>query len=324
VVGDGMNARAVAEEAGKKPQPGGSTPPPSPTPTTAGAAAFSAEWCASHVLRLRADGCGWHAWQAPPSQCFPPSSAGRKWRRKHPIDPAVHRLRVPLFAPAFAAAAIEAAETHARSVRTATTATASTTSAAAATTSAAAAPTAAAAAATALGGWCTRRHRKYATCDLPVGDVAGLAGEGSALAALVEGELLPAIAGMYGLRREGLSLRDCFVVKYDAGEGEGEGGGGGEGGAGGAGAGGVGQRALAMHEDRSELSFNALLSDPAGFAGGGTRFEGLFGGAAVQVGRGEVLVHAGALRHEGVTITRGQRYLMVGFIRYCKIDGSPW
>ena len=76
------------------------------------------------------------------------------------------------------------------------------------------------------------------------------------------------------------------------------------------------QRGLAMHEDGSDFSFNALLSDPGAFDGGGTRFEGRFGGSAVRVGRGEVLVHAGALRHEGVAITRGRRYLCVGFLKY--------
>jgi hypothetical protein len=162
-------------------------------------------------------------------------------------------------------------------------------------------------------------------------------------------QLLPAVVGMYGLNGAGLSIRDVFVVKYDA-------------------VTSGGQRGLEMHEDGSAYSFNALLSDPSDFSGGGTRFESLhvaappvestatttaaasqpplpitataIATAAVQAGaepplepaveaaaaaqrtvspqQGEALVHRGSLRHEGVPISNGRRYILVGFLKYNK------
>jgi hypothetical protein len=107
-------------------------------------------------------------------------------------------------------------------------------------------------------------------------------------------KLIPAIAGIYGLRTETLSLRDVFVVKYDASDGW--------------------QRGLEMHQDGSEFSFNVLLSNSSDFEGGGTVFEAL--GSTMLPKQGDALIHAGRIRHAGVPITCGQRYVLVGFINY--------
>ena len=197
---------------------------------------------------------------------FREDAAWRRWRGPSPR--ALHKIPA-LFDEGFAARVVEKAEAHAA----------------------------------VSGGWTTRRHTRYVTCDLPVSLITGLAAE---VFALLEAQLMPAVSGMYGLHKPSLSMRDVFVVKYDATE-EGSG----------------FQRGLEMHEDGSEFSFNALLSNPADFSGGGTRFEGLYGGEPVQVGRGEALVHAGSMRHEGVQITSGQRYVLVGFLKYQRGDPDP-
>ena len=161
-----------------------------------------------------------------------------------------------------------------------------------------------------IAGWTTRRHARYATRDIPVSTIASISAE---VFARLEEAVMPAVASMYALHKPGLSMRDVFIVKYDATTSTAGGGGG----AGGGAAEVAGQRGLEMHEDGSDYSFNALLSDPAtDFRGGGTRFEGRFGERPVHVARGEVLVHAGKLRHEGVAIDAGKRYVMVGFLKY--------
>ena len=91
---------------------------------------------------------------------------------------------------------------------------------------------------------------------------------------------------------EHLELRDCFYVRYSAAEGE--------------------QRGLELHTDGSIFSFNVLLSDPAAFEGGGTSFEP--SGLIAIPGRGAAVGHSGQVRHGGAAITRGERYLLVGFV----------
>jgi hypothetical protein len=143
------------------------------------------------------------------------------------------------------------------------------------------------------GCWENHRHNTYPTHDLPVskfGDTELV----EEIFRILKETLMPAVAGIYGLRAETLSPRDVFVVKYDASEG--------------------GQRGLEMHEDGSEFSFNVLLSNDSDFDGGGTVFEAL--GLTLGPKRGEVLIHAGRLRHAGAPITSGQRYVLVGFVNY--------
>ena len=104
---------------------------------------------------------------------------------------------------------------------------------------------------------------------------------------------LPGLPSGHAFLPEHLELRDCFFVKYSAAAG--------------------GQRSLVLHTDGSIFSFNILLSDPnGGFEGGGTFFEP--SGVTVRPARGCALGHSGQVRHCGVEITRGDRYLLVGFV----------
>ena len=62
-----------------------------------------------------------------------------------------------------------------------------------------------------------------------------------------------------------------------------------------------------------------LLSPPAAFEGGGTRFEPT--GHIARPRRGMAVGHSGQVRHAGEAITRGERYLLVGFVG-CKSGGA--
>ena len=61
-----------------------------------------------------------------------------------------------------------------------------------------------------------------------------------------------------------------------------------------------------------------LLNQPRDFSGGGTRFHE-FDIGTLQPANDVVIAHYGKIRHEGVAITRGKRYLLVGFI-YARDD----
>ena len=78
---------------------------------------------------------------------------------------------------------------------------------------------------------------------------------------------------------------------------------------------------LEKHVDGCAYSFNVLLSDPEDFEGGGTSFESL-GWGTLSVQRGECLLHRGAERHCGSPVTRGMRFIVVGFLRCHSGAGS--
>jgi hypothetical protein len=71
---------------------------------------------------------------------------------------------------------------------------------------------------------------------------------------------------------------------------------------------------LDMHTDKSEWTFLIALSDGCNldYDGGGTYFEAL--DATVHVQRGHALIFPGKLRHCGQRITKGLRFLLVGFL----------
>merc|ERR1712238_167128 len=71
---------------------------------------------------------------------------------------------------------------------------------------------------------------------------------------------------------------------------------------------------LDMHTDKSEWTFLIALSNGCGvdYEGGGTYFDCL--DATIHIQRGHALVFPGKLRHRGVAITTGLRFLLVGFL----------
>lgn len=91
-----------------------------------------------------------------------------------------------------------------------------------------------------------------------------------------------------------LDIREPHVVKYDLSRKE--------------------RQKLDMHTDKSVWTFLISLSEGRGldYGGGGTFFEAL--NSTVHLQQGQMLIFRGKLRHRGVKIHHGSRYLLVGFL----------
>lgn len=114
----------------------------------------------------------------------------------------------------------------------------------------------------------------------------------------------PALGAQFGdaVARE-MWLYDAFLLRFD---------------------GAPGRRGLGMHvdDDGLGLSINLLLSQPdTDFEGGGTYFED--GDLTVAPRRGELVTHAGGLRHASVPTTAGRRYILVAFLRAPSLLREP-
>lgn len=134
--------------------------------------------------------------------------------------------------------------------------------------------------------WTTERHSAFPTTDIPIA--------GSPLAYLqdlVRTRLLKNMARYFEFHpTRDLDFRDIFVVKYSA----------------------DAQKGLEAHTDGCLMSFNILLSHPDDFEGGGTWFEST--NEIMQLNQGDALYHDARITHRGVDITKGERYILVGFV----------
>ena len=135
------------------------------------------------------------------------------------------------------------------------------------------------------GKWTSNRHEHYPTTDIPVDNIPDLN---------VDDELekiRDICKCKYLLEADSIiEPFDIFVVKYDA----------------------NGQSKLDLHRDRSNLSFILLLSHPDDFVGGGTYYE--LTNKTVTPEQGGLVLHCGKVRHAGITITSGTRYILIGFM----------
>jgi len=141
-------------------------------------------------------------------------------------------------------------------------------------------------------GWDKDRHGKYPTTDMPMTAIGEMESE---IRQMLFSRVLRPLAPLYlpePFLPEHLQFIDLFFVKYSAAEGQ--------------------QRGLTTHTDDSTFSFNILLNAADAFEGGGTLFEQ--SGQVVKPPRGCAVVHSGHARHGGLPITRGERYLLVGFV----------
>ena len=140
--------------------------------------------------------------------------------------------------------------------------------------------------AVANGGWTTKRHDNYPTTDLPVEKILSIFG----LVLETLYTIVKKVKKSYGLQDDMvINIRDLFIVKYKDSE----------------------QNYLDMHHDGSFLSFNILLSNTYDFEGGGTYFDD---GLTAHLEQGDILIHSGRIKHAGLPITKGTRYLLVGFL----------
>ena len=164
----------------------------------------------------------------------------------------------------------------------------------------------------AVNSWTSDRHDDYATRDIEVSTIPALR---DWVAPRLRSTILPTMAQLFGVTLARLAAREVFIVKYSAEpepEPEEEN---------------AGTRrdvvrceatqsSLPLHRDGYELSFNILLSEPESFEGGGTRLASL--GLTVQPERvGDIFMHCGQMKHGGAQVTRGVRYILVGFVEIC-------
>ena len=114
--------------------------------------------------------------------------------------------------------------------------------------------------------------------------------------ASIDAMVLPSASALFGVPLTTLSLKDVFVIKYDAADAR--------------------HAGLEPHVDGAAYSFNTVLcAQGEAFEGGSTAFECLGWGRPLQPGVGDALLHAGELMHSGVAVTRGVRFVLVGFVR---------
>ena len=135
------------------------------------------------------------------------------------------------------------------------------------------------------GKWTSNRHKNYPTTDIPVDNIPDLNVD-------EELEKIKDICKCkYSLEADAIiKPYDIFVVKYDA----------------------NGQNKLDLHRDSSTLSFVLLLSHPDNFIGGGTYYEAT--DETLKPEQGGLAIHCGKVKHAGVTITSGTRYILIGFM----------
>ena len=147
-----------------------------------------------------------------------------------------------------------------------------------------------------IGGWTHRRHLNYPTTDIPVKGVKNI---NILVHNFVIYNIFPLIEKYYNLSIYHLNIVDLFIVKYEYDK----------------------QAELETHVDGNLISFNILLNSE--FEGGGTiiKFnnenEKLY-----SIGKGDILLHCGKIRHSGNKITSGKRYILVGFINYLLYHGN--
>lgn len=136
------------------------------------------------------------------------------------------------------------------------------------------------------GGWTKKRHNKYPTTDLPIESIPHV------FTFVLESfnTISKKIRNSYNLHEDmKLNIIDLFVVKYKYDE----------------------QNHLEMHCDGSFISFNILLNSTSDFEGGGTYFDD---GLIMKQEQGQIIIHSSKIKHAGLPITKGLRYLLVGFI----------
>lgn len=137
------------------------------------------------------------------------------------------------------------------------------------------------------GGWTTSRHENYATTDLPVEKILPV----FRFVLHSFQNIFKKIQTSYCLSQNTeFNVADLFIVKYSENA----------------------QNSLDLHQDGSFFTINLLLNDVCEFEGGGTYFND---GTTVFLEQGDMLIHSGKIKHAGIQITKGKRYLLVAFIR---------
>jgi hypothetical protein len=139
-------------------------------------------------------------------------------------------------------------------------------------------------------GWKIKRHNKYSTVDININEITNIFS--FVLSSFLS--IWQNVKQFYNIHDEmEANIIDGFIVKYSE----------------------NGQTGVDIHKDEGFLTFNILLND--NFEGGGTWFED---GVNVKLEIGDLLVHSGKISHSGKPITKGSRYVLVGFFNIIHKD----
>ncbi len=142
-------------------------------------------------------------------------------------------------------------------------------------------------------GWTRSRHQNYPTTDLPIKNIPSLE---TFVYNFVKIDVFELISKTYSVNKYFLDCNDIFIVKYKH----------------------DGQNHLSRHKDGCAFSFNILLNSPKEFEGGGTIIEQDGKEILVSNTKGGLILHSGQCYHQGNAITKGTRYILVGFVSYLK------
>ena len=67
-----------------------------------------------------------------------------------------------------------------------------------------------------------------------------------------------------------------------------------------------------MHTDQSDITISILLNNNSHFEGGGTYF---LDELVVKLDQGDMLIQNGQIKHSGLSISKGRRYLFTAFVK---------
>jgi hypothetical protein len=135
------------------------------------------------------------------------------------------------------------------------------------------------------GGWTTHRHNNYPTTDIQLENITSI----FKFVLRTIPNIITKIYKFYCIpENTSINIVDLFIVKYEK----------------------DAQNKLETHTDGSFLTFNIMLSSSKDYEGGGTEFND---GIKLFLEQGDVLVHSGYVKHSGLEITKGSRYILVGF-----------
>jgi GR25 family glycosyltransferase involved in LPS biosynthesis len=134
--------------------------------------------------------------------------------------------------------------------------------------------------------WTQKRHKYYPTIDQEVKNIKEI----KFLYNKIEKRLFPFIKQHYNFNE--IKINDFFIVKYDLTN--------------------EGMDKLDIHRDTSLINFIVSLNNPNEYEGGGTYYPEF--NKTITLKKGSLFLNTGKLKHGGKQITKGVRYILIGFI----------
>jgi hypothetical protein len=137
-------------------------------------------------------------------------------------------------------------------------------------------------------GWKTDRHKNYPTTDNVIFNIEHV----SNFYNFIINKIQDLIMKTFNISSESsLYVHDAFIVKYEAEK----------------------QNELEIHTDACDYTANIALSDLTDYEGGGVYFENINQTVSCEIG--DMLIHSGYLKHAGMKIKKGKRYVLVTFLK---------